>query len=182
VTSDSDPELTGSDDPVAALLQELSEEEGHRSSERRSVMIAAVALLGVAVVYLVESFSYRLGTAAQPGPGLFPVVIGAGFVAASIGLLVETLRSSRERQVVWPYASGAIRLAAVVASSAAYVALVPVVGQLLSSTLLCVVLLWSLRVTRWWLVLGFALAFSAGSQYLFGTILNVPFPRGLFGF
>ncbi len=183
MTSDSDIEPTGSEeDPVASLLQELPEEEGHRASERVSVVIAAVVVLAVAVTYLVVAFGYKFGSLDQPGPALFPVIIGFGLVAVSIGLLVEGLRTPKDRKVVWPYLSGAIRLAVAIVAGIVYIAITPVIGQFLAGTLLCAALLWAMRLKHWWLIVLLSVAFSAGVEYLFGVVLSVPLPRGPFWF
>jgi hypothetical protein len=164
---------------VAALLQELPEEEGHRASERIATITVAAVLLGLSVVYLVQAFGYDFGNLERPGPALFPVVIGFGLLAMSVGLLIEGARVPREQTIVWPYASGAIRLGVAVAASALYIVLMPLLGQLICGALLSAGLLWAMRQTRWWLLLLLSIVFSVCVDYLFGVVLGVQLPAGL---
>jgi hypothetical protein len=181
VTSDFDPtQFPSEQDPVVALLQELPEEEGHRASERVATISVAAALLGLSVVYLVQAFSYEFGNLERPGPALFPVIIGVGLLAVSLGLLVEGARVPRERFLVWPYASGAIRLGVAIIACALYIILMPMLGQLICGALLSAGLLWAMRLTRWWLLLLLSVVFSVSVDYLFGTVLGVQLPAGLF--
>jgi len=161
-----------------AELYEEQEETGHRVSERISVTVTACLFLLLSLLYLVQAFGYDLGTLATPGPGLFPLIIGFGLVLASAGLVWESLRLPKDRFVVWPYASYALRLVVVLVASVVYIVAIPVIGQFLAGALLCAALLFAMRSRRWWLTIILSVAFSAGVQLLFGTVLGVPLPDG----
>lgn len=183
MTSASDPTPFPSEqDPVAALLQELPEEEGHRASERIATIFVAAVLLVLSVVYLVQAFGYNFGSLERPGPALFPVITGFGLLATSLGLLVEGTRVPRDHTMVWPYASGAIRLCVAIAVSVLYIVLMPVLGQFFCGALLSAGLLWAMRLTRLWLLLLLSIVFSVSVDYLFGTVLGVQLPSGLLPF
>lgn len=178
MASDEPREIPLDDDPVAALLQEVPREEGRPGSERLANTIASGVMLVIASLYVIASLAYAVGTPDQPGPGMFPVIIGVGLAISSVGLLIESLRIPRERMIVWPYPSGAIRLAAAVAASTAYVVLLPLLGQLIAGALVSLALLWSMRLRPWWLVPVLSVVFSTAVAYLFGVVLNVQLPRG----
>ncbi|PJJ63741.1 tripartite tricarboxylate transporter TctB family protein [Compostimonas suwonensis] len=176
-----DPDPRGApeapDDPLADLFEE-EPEVGHRVSERISVTVTGCLFLALSAIYLVQAFGYDVGTLDQPGAGLFPIIIGCGMVAASIGLIGESIRLPREQFVVWPLASYAFRLVVVLLASIVYIAAIPTIGQFLAGFVLCVAMLFAMRSKRWWLTVLLSIVFSAGVEFLFGTVLSVPLPAG----
>lgn len=157
-------------------------EEGHRLRERTATLIVAAVVLVLAGVYLSQALGYDVGTWERPGPGLFPVIIGAGLAIVSIGLGVEGFRTPRSETFLWPYASGAIRLGVAIVVCALYIIVMPTLGQLLSGALLSAGLLWAMRLKRWWLLLLLSVVFSIGVDLLFRGVLGVQLPTGLISF
>lgn len=143
-----------------------------------------VSLLGVllSLGYLAEALNYPLGTMAQPGPASYPLVIGALLLGASLSIGLEAYRSSSAEPAPWPLGADRRRLAAMTAASAGYVLALPLLGHLLSGTLIALVVLQVMGLPRWPLKIALALALGVGSYYLFAVVLGVPLPAGtLFG-
>jgi hypothetical protein len=145
-------------------------------------MIAAAVLLVLAGVYLSQALGYDVGTLERPGPALFPMVIGVGLAAVSVGLGVEGARTPKEETFLWPYASGLIRLGVAIGVCALYIIVIPVLGQLISGVLLSAGLLWAMRLKRWWLLIILSVVFSVGVDLLFRGVLGVQLPAGLISF
>lgn len=61
----------------------------------RARIVAALALFGFALFYLVSALPLGLGTRATPGPGLVPVAIGSVLLLCTIAHLVAILTRSR---------------------------------------------------------------------------------------
>lgn len=156
-------------------------EEGHLVSERRSVLIASAAFTLLSVGYLAIAATYPVGTLAQPGAGLFPMVIGALLLISSAGLIVESVRMDPSAGITWPYMTYIWRMLLVLAASTAYLLLLPVLGQVLAGLVLCLGLFASMRFRPWWLAVLLSIIFSVGVQVLFAVVLKVPLPRGPFG-
>lgn len=180
----SDSEMAGSLHSGGEIPREWSEppEDGIATSERTATTVTAVIFLVIALTYSWQALSYSVGTPAQPGPGLFPIMIGALFVVAAVGLLVETRRGRSEDVVHWPYPRYALRLVLVLVASVLYLVLLPIIGQLLAGALLCALLLIALNMRRWWVVLIVSVVSSVTIYVLFSTVLGVPLPRGPFDF
>lgn len=155
---------------------------GRACSERICGIVASIALLSFSALYLLEATSYRLGSLAEPGPALFPIVVSALLIVAGAGMFVEGVRTPRDATVRWPRLPFVLRLVLVLVGSAAYLFLLPTLGQFLAGVLLCATLLVGMRMRRWWLIVILSIVISGAVQVLFGTLLNVPLPHGLISF
>jgi putative tricarboxylic transport membrane protein len=147
-----------------------------------------VALLSVVAsgAYLALSFGFALGTAARPGPGYFPVAVGAFLCAVAAVFTVLAWRRPRGAAAA-PTGDSAMdaagargRVAAMAGGLAAFVLLLPWLGYPVVSFGLVALLLRRLGGMRWTLTLATALLSAAGSYYVFAVLLSVPLPRGLF--
>lgn len=56
---------------------------------RRALLGTSIATAVLAVAYLGEAMRYPRGTMAQPGPGLFPLAVGALLLLASLATGLE---------------------------------------------------------------------------------------------
>jgi len=139
-----------------------------------------VALLVVAAsgAYLLSGLALPLGTTARPGPGFFPLAIGA--FGAIMALVWTAAAFRRTPEVTGEPGIAADARGRVVATAVALVGfcfLLRWVGYPVAALAFMTLLLrWLGAGWRSALVTGIASA--AVSYYLFGVLLNVPLPHG----
>lgn len=147
---------------------------------RYRLAVAGGVLTVLGIAYLVIAFDYPRGTAAQPGPGLFPVGVGLLVLVTAVGTLVEGIRRPIAEARPEFDRRSALRTVLVLAVVVSYVVLVGVVGHLVASTLAAAVLLRS-QGASWLMTILTALALGFGSQVVFADLLGVPLPTLTFG-
>lgn len=146
---------------------------------RRTIIVAAGLIGLLAVGYLAEARRYSFGTAAQPGPALYPLLVGALLLVGCIGTALEAARGRLQGDVEWPIGGGCWRVAAIVASALGYVVLLPYLGHPVAGALLSLVVLQVMGLANWFLKVGVAVAVGLISFYLFATLLGTPLPAGI---
>ena len=60
-----------------------------------SEMVVAISLSGFSLFYLINSFRLKLGTAENPGPGFFPVILGGLFLLCTTIYLIRGFRAKK---------------------------------------------------------------------------------------
>lgn len=147
---------------------------------RRAHMIAAIVGMILAVAYTAGALRYANGTAAEPGPGFFPLCIGIFWIVASFGFTLGT-RSKKEGQdqMEWPKRVGWYRVAGIVGACILYLTLLELVGDAIAGGLTSLVVLQTMGGFRWYTKIGAAAAMGLGCYVLFDMILKVPMPRGI---
>jgi putative tricarboxylic transport membrane protein len=165
-------------------------------SARRNDLIAGgvVAAFGAAVLLYVRGFPELPG--GQPGPALFPGILGGLMVLFGAALIVQATRSAAaggppaqdvkpadgERgATTMPPRRAAANLAAVLGAVAAYLVVVGYLGFVLTMAALLTLLMLRLGV-RPPLAAGTAAATSVLVYLLFDGFLLVPLPAGPLGF
>ncbi len=146
---------------------------------RRMVLGTAIAASLLGVVYLVEATRYARGTMAEPGPGLFPLGIGALLLSAALATGLEAWSRRTWEDIDWPRGRDALRVLAVLALGLSYALLLPWLGHPVAASLITLAVLQLMRLQGWALKLGLALGLGLGSYYLFAVVLGVPLPTGL---
>jgi len=148
---------------------------------RRIPLFVALAGVLVALVYLAGDRSYPMMLHTQPGPGLFPAVIGVFTLCTALWTVWETARSQNEEPVhiEWPDRPGWIRVSIVMATSVGYIILLPIVGDLVVSFLAILIVLRTMGMARWLPALGVALSMALIFHVLFVNLLEVPLPQGV---
>ncbi|GAA1290446.1 hypothetical protein GCM10009609_67980 [Pseudonocardia aurantiaca] len=138
------------------------------------------AALGAAVLLHVRTFPELPD--GQPGPALFPGLVGALLVVFGLVLAVRALRA-RGRAVA-PAAQvapqGVVRALAVLGFVAAYLLLAEAVGFILTMAVLLFLLTWLLGV-RPLVAAASAVVTTGAIVLLFRELLLVPLPIGLLG-
>ncbi len=138
------------------------------------------AALGAAVLLHVRSFPQLPD--GQPGPALFPGIVGALLVMFGLVLAVRAVLT-RERAVAPGapvVAGGALRALAVLGLVVAYVLLAETVGFVLTMAVLLFLLTWLLG-TRPLVAAATALVTTGVIVLMFRELLLVPLPVGLLG-
>lgn len=144
--------------------------------------LTGVGLTGVALglAYLAEALRYPWGTAARPGPGLYPVLVGILLALSSLGVSLEGRRHREDRgDVSWPRGSARWRVLAALGASLGYVTLLPYVGHPVAGALAIAIVLRTMGMRPWWLVGSAAVGMALGAYYLFGVLLGVRLPTGV---
>jgi len=139
------------------------------------LLVSGVAFSGGALKY------YTYSGPGGPGSAFLPFWLGVIMAALAGWLLVGALRSP-DPGIEWlPRGEGLRRLALVLGVTAAFVALLKVIGMILGTALFLIVLMRVLDRNPWPLTLSVA-ALTAGLIYLVFTYwLRVPFPVSVFG-
>jgi hypothetical protein len=142
--------------------------------------LLAVALLAAGLVYLGSAWSLPMGTAARPGAGFYPLVVGIFGALAVLGWLAITLRGTRGGVggsiAVTTDARG--RVLATAGLLTAFCLALPWTGYPLAALMFTALLLRALGAgTVTALAVGVAAALA--SYYAFGVLLGVPLPRSV---
>jgi hypothetical protein len=145
---------------------------------QRAHVVVDIVALALSVLYLIGALGYPMGTAGQPGPGRYPLFVGALLIIASIGSLVTDLLKPVKGELQLPKGRDLGRVLAVIAGTVAYVVLLPYAGHLIASVVTVFIVLQTMGLSSWPLKVGFTVVIALGSYYLFDVILNVPLPRG----
>jgi len=149
------------------------------SRSKGYIVVGAIGIC-LSVLYLALSFQMPMGRVRQPGAGVFPVISGFLLLLGSVSALWEGMKQRNSEKVELPAGSDLLRLLAVLGGVLGYLILLPVLGQLISSTLFCFVLIRALSSLSIWRVVLYAVLMSGAAYVLFVRILMLPMPGGIF--
>jgi Tripartite tricarboxylate transporter TctB family len=147
----------------------------------RSERASGVALALLAATVLEECWRLRLplGTLANPGPAYVPVLLALALLGA--GVLIVTL--GRDTTTLGALGWQEWRHTLAILAGCAFVALaLERLGYRLTMALACAFLLGVVERKGPLVTLLFAVGMSAGTYFLFDTLLRVQLPRGPFAF
>lgn len=143
--------------------------------------VVALAMLVVSAIYLAQALRMPLGAAARPGPGFYPVAVGAFACAVALALVALTVWRA-ERAPALDDADAAPedrrRVWLAVVTVAVFCLVLPWVGYPLTALLFVAAMLRQLGA-GWRSAVLTALLSAEGSYYLFAGLLGVTLPRGL---
>lgn len=135
---------------------------------RRHVITSAVPFaLGAATVY--ASTGLGIGSLTSPGPGLWPMLVGATLMLGSLAVLMTGSDGEPFVERSWHVAAASLALAA-------FIAVFARVGFVLPALLLLAVWLRYISRESWRVTVGVTVAATAVLYVLFDVILGVPFP------
>ena len=149
------------------------------SRSKGYIVVGAIGIC-LSVFYLALSFQMPMGRVRQPGAGVFPVISGFLLLLGSVSALWEGMKQRNSEKVELPAGSDLLRLLAVLGGVLGYLILLPVLGQLISSTLFCFVLIRALSSLSIWRVMLYAVLMAGAAYLLFVRILMLPMPGGIF--
>ncbi len=149
------------------------------SRSKGYIVVGAIGIC-LSVLYLALSFQMPMGRVRQPGAGVFPVISGFLLLLGSVSALWEGMKQRKSEKVELPAGSDLLRLLAVLGGVLGYLILLPVLGQLISSTLFCFVLIRALSSLSIWRVMLYAVLMAGAAYLLFVRILMLPMPAGIF--
>lgn len=133
---------------------------------------AAIVVLGVAA--LVGASSLGVGSASEPGPGTWPLLISVLLVVLGVALLLLGARRSADAE---KFSSSSWLVLAGLASMVGFVAVIEVIGFEIPAALLCFVWLRFLGREGWRMSIITSLVVVAGFYLVFVAALGVPIPH-----
>ena len=132
-------------------------------------------LIGSGQIYLSLRLPGGLGiSAAEPGPGLFPALVGTLMCLAALAHLVQTWIAERETRSAQ---KAPVDIVLLTATLAAYILLLPRAGFVVSAFTLLLGTLSIFGLPGWWRRLLIAAAATAVSYFVFTWGLGVSFPQ-----
>jgi len=153
--------------------------ENHTFAKWKGYILMGAAGILLSAGYLWEAMQLPFGRPDQPGAGLFPVVVGAILLLASLATIWEGVRMERAEEVDFPAGTDLYRLLKLIAYLFGYFVLLPLLGFPLASVVFCTFLIHALSDVSWLRCAVYAILMSASATYLFVHLLNVPLPRGI---
>jgi putative tricarboxylic transport membrane protein len=137
--------------------------------------VAAIVLLVFGLLALEEARKLRFGSIARPGPGFFPVVLGAAFSLVCLALAVNAFRAPEaggapSARLGWP------KIAATMAALCVYALVLERVGFVLATFALLLFFFKALEGQRWLVALAGSLATSVVTYLVFKVWLQVQLP------
>jgi putative tricarboxylic transport membrane protein len=152
---------------------------GRRGPTERILLTLSASGLLLGALYLGATLRYPRGALAQPGPGLYPLLLGTLLVIACLGIAAEVWAGRRDiEQAAWPRGEDRRRVLVILGASLGYVVSLQVLGHPAAGTMVLLVVFRVMGMRNWGLALALAAAMALGSQYLFGVLLDVPLPTG----
>jgi putative tricarboxylic transport membrane protein len=146
-------------------------------------LVAPIVFLGVSGLYLATSLTLPVGTAARPGAGFFPVVVGLYLCGLGAVLAVAAWRRAPAAPTTARTALVAgdarMRVTAILVALSGFCLALGWIGYPAAAFLFVAVGLKSLGRGGWPSALLTALVAAFVSYYLFGVVLGVPLPRGV---
>jgi putative tricarboxylic transport membrane protein len=141
--------------------------------------LVALAVVAASGAYLLSGLALPLGTTARPGPGFFPLAIGAfGAIMALVWTAAAFRRVPEAAGEPGITADARGRVVATAVALLGFCFLLPWVGYPVAALVFMTLLLrWLGAGWRSAVVTGVASA--AVSYYVFGVLLNVPLPHGV---
>ena len=144
---------------------------------RTAGLAAAVLFLAIGGSHLFMALYLKRGTLAEPGPGLFPIFVGALMTAASLFYLFQVI--FERHPVEFDLRANASRIIILVAAFAAFIALLPRLGFVPPSFLLQFATLHVFGMRGAWRLAIVAAVTTAAAVLLFEILLGVQFPTPL---
>jgi putative tricarboxylic transport membrane protein len=145
-------------------------------------ILAFLTILGALIYLRADANLPHLEFGDTLGPQVFPAVVGIGLVASGLLLMVETWRKSPSIEGLSPdvekrqHRRAQITLAIMIVWTASYYAVFEPLGYIASTILYLFPLLTYFHQARWWINLGYAIAFTIVAYLLFAKFLHVALP------
>ncbi len=149
-------------------------------NSRTAGLAAAVLFLSVGVGHVYMALALPQGTLAEPGPGVFPLLVGSLMSAASLSTLLQAIRESDP--VDLDLRAVTARPAVLAAAFIVFLVLLPRVGFILPSLILQMVTLQVFGMRGMWRRMAVAAVTTTAAVLLFEKLLGVQFPTPSWSF
>jgi putative tricarboxylic transport membrane protein len=150
--------------------------------KRNSYLVMGGIGLFFAAAYLGMSFQLPFGQLDQPGAGVFPVIVGLILILASLTTMWEGWQLDKAEQINFPAGAARRRLLTLIGLVFGYFLALPSLGQIISNTLFCLLLMRVLSDLSWPRIAAYSLAMSILLYVVFIFLLKVPMPHGMLAF
>ena len=139
--------------------------------------LGALVPLALGLVWIVSALkSFPLGNLSNPGPALWPVITGTVLALTSMILLV----TERENDEYEPFTKRSALVALGAASTAVFIVMFEEIGFVIAGFLLMLFWCRQLGHETWRLSLAVSAGVALFFYEVFGPLLSVPLPSGIF--
>ncbi len=151
-------------------------------SKRNAYLVIGSAGLFLSLGYLGKSFQLPFGGLHQPGAAIFPVFVGVILMLASLATIWEGWKLEKAERIDVPVGIDRRRLLSLTGLLLGFFLALPWLGQTISSTLFCILLMRVLSDLSWPRIVVYSLPITTAIYLIFVSVLKVPMPRGILGF
>jgi len=148
----------------------------------RALPVLSLCFLVLGGAYFIGSLGLPMGPAAQPGPGLFPLLVGIAMVVFSLRLFIQSLKTEEipgEEADPFPRGKDLHRVIAITATLIFFAVSLKTLGYGISSSVLICVVLRVLGLQSWAKILLISITTAALSYLVFAYFLEAPLPHGV---
>jgi hypothetical protein len=146
----------------------------------RNVLLAvAAAAFAFSFVYAMAARAYPFGSSSSPGPGVYPFGVAILIFLTSIATALEAKRKTSEEKVEWEPGASLWRVLAILGAMILYGVALPYLGYIIASMWIIFAAMQVMGGLRWPLKIVLTLLITVGSYALFGMLLGVPLPAGI---
>jgi len=148
---------------------------------RREIESSLVALL-IGVVLLVYNLKYTLGQWANPGPGVFPLMVGGVWVVLAVWHLVSVLRKHKapaRETLQESETKGRTKALFMIGALVFYLLIVKWAGFFVTTFLFVVISSRLAGAREWGRPLALSIGINLFCYLLFGMWLKLSFPKGI---
>ena len=142
--------------------------------------ISGVVVFLIASAIFWQGRGLSIGTPHAPGPGFFPMLIGATLVLLSVILMIRGGKGTQEQAPVT--VRSLVRMLVVFAALLAYFLLLEYIGFVVTSFLLMAFLFLSVARQKWYFAVASSVVCIGLSYLLFAVLRKSNLPKGVFGF
>jgi putative tricarboxylic transport membrane protein len=145
--------------------------------ERGNIVVIFV-LEGLGIWIIFDSYRLGIQTVVDPGPGLFPFLLGVVLCLLGLPSLSSSLRSSStvKKDEVIKLRANWKRLGAAMVCLVGYALLLNKLGYAITTFLFLFGLFWIGYPRRWLFISAFSIVATILSYLIFGVFLEIPFP------
>lgn len=165
----------------------MTEKKGVDLKQLGSIRLGrfVIGLVGIGFfgIYLAIAFEMPAGGIGNPGPGLWPTIVGITGVAMSAMLSIEALilPDSASGNMELPRGKTLFKVGGLLGLSLLYIIIVPIVGQLVGSFLFFVSIIRMIGDVGWIKSVIYGAVASGAIFYFFAVLLGLRLPAGILG-
>ena len=142
---------------------------------------ASIVVILIGVVFLVYNLNYPLGQWANPGPGVFPLMVGGVWVILAAWQLVYVLRKHEvPSKEILQENKGKTKALFMIAALVFYLLIVKGVGFFITTFLFVIICSRLAGAKEWGRPIALSIGVNLFCYLLFGTWLKLSLPRGIF--